>query len=111
MISVGLKITLTLGGILLAAWSSSAAAPVEWRVADGGNGHLYEVILVPGGITWTDANAAAQSRGPGWHLAAITSAAEDAFVAGLVNNPAPWLCCVSGNSSGPWIGGYWVVPE
>ena len=29
-------------------------APVEWRKADGGNGHIYDPIPVPGGITWQD---------------------------------------------------------
>jgi hypothetical protein len=50
---------------------------------------------------------AAQAKGPGWHLATITSAAENAFVFDLVdNNPDFWNCCFSGNSQGPWLGGF-----
>lgn len=87
------------------------AAPVQWRVEDGGNGHWYEAIAVPAGITWTAANAAAEARGGGWHLATITSAAENAFVYSLVRGkPIFWRCCLSGNSGGPWLGGIWVGP-
>ena len=60
--------------------------PVTWRVEDGGNGHTYQAVLVPGpeGINWTDANAAAESLGNGWHLATITSQEENDFIFSLV---------------------------
>ncbi len=87
------------------------AAPVQWRVEDGGNGHWYEAIAIPAGITWTDANATTEARGGGWHLATITSAAENAFVYSLVKGkPNFWRCCLSGNSGGPWLGGIYVGP-
>jgi len=89
----------------------SFAEPVRWEVSDGGNGHLYEAALVPVGITWSAANAAAQAMGNGWHLATITSAEENAFVFSLVSdNPAFWNCCLSGHSNGPWLGGYKIGP-
>lgn len=88
-----------------------SSGPIRWDLTDGGNGHLYEAILVPGGISWTDANTAAQAKGGGWHLATITSADENAFVFSLVgDNSAFWNCCLSGNSEGPWLGGYKVGP-
>lgn len=57
---------------------------VQWEVDDGGNGHFYEVIVVPGGITWPDANLAALRRNHNSHLATITSEEENDFVAGLL---------------------------
>ncbi len=93
--------------IALLVASSVFAAPVRWV----GNGHLYDVILVPEGITWTDANVAAQARGSGWHLATITSAEENAFVANLASNPVFWICCSSNNAGGPWLGGFKVGPR
>ena len=45
------------------------ANPIRWEMADGGNGHLYEVIQDR--LTWTEANAAARSRGG--YLATLTT--------------------------------------
>jgi hypothetical protein len=49
----------------------------------GPNGHLYEVVHVPWGITWDQANLEAQNRGfmgRRGHLVTINGADEDAFV-------------------------------
>ena len=49
--------------------------------ADGGNGHVYEYVEIPG--TWTDARTAAAARtfgGVNGHLVTITSAFENALV-------------------------------
>ena len=35
-----------------------AAPPVEWPIASGGNGHFFEAVYVPDGISWTDASDA-----------------------------------------------------
>ena len=51
-------ITLLLAGLALAG-TASFADPVEWPVAEGGNGHFYEAFSVSDGITWTEANVAA----------------------------------------------------
>src|SRR5688572_27850883 len=51
---------------------------VEWRAVDGGNGHGYEAVLAPQGISWTQARDAADALGG--YLATITSAAENEFV-------------------------------
>ena len=56
------------------------------------NGHQYAVMLAPS-ITW-DAAAAAATELPGgnWHLATITSAAEQQFIEGLsLAGRAFWL--------------------
>ena len=57
---------------------------VQWRVEDGGNGHFYEVIFVPGEITWPDANVAALRANHLSHLATITSLEENDFVTSLL---------------------------
>ena len=49
---------------------------VEWRVADGGNGHWYRVNTNQ--LSWTAARDSALAEGG--HLATITVAAEGAFV-------------------------------
>jgi len=61
----------------------AGAAPVRWEVAQGGNGHFYE--LVEQDLSWPLARVAAAQRtppagyGPG-HLASFSSAAEEAFL-------------------------------
>lgn len=77
----------------------------------GGNtnvlaGHLYEVVSVPGGITYEDAAAAA--RLAGGYLASISSDAENDFVKSLINDPLYWRSYQDGENFtnyGPWIGG------
>jgi hypothetical protein len=78
--------------------SMSEAVIVQW-IAPGGNGHFYEPISVPGGISWTDASEAANLKGG--YLVTITSQAENDFVHGLINDAMYW-----DGPSGPWIGGY-----
>jgi hypothetical protein len=47
-------------------------------------GHSYELVVIDGGLTWTSANTAAGSLGG--YLATITSAGEQAFIAGALNS-------------------------
>ena len=71
----------------------------QWPLAQGGNGHFYEIIAAPSGITWPNANLAATDRGG--YLATITSAEENAFVFNLADqDPTVWY-----NGYGPWLGG------
>lgn len=99
-----------LGSLTIALASFAApgalAVPVQWRIVDGGNGHEYEAVLTASGVSWDDANAAAAARGSGWHLATSTSAAENAFLFDLIDDPVFWSQ-PSGpgtHSSGPWLG-------
>jgi len=65
-------------------WGSGAGAvPIQWTVAEGGNGHFYEVTLTPG-ITWEASRSAALALGAGWDLASVTSQAEQDFIASLL---------------------------
>ncbi len=59
------------------------AAPIQWGVSSGGNGHYYERIDVSGGLTWGDAKLAAESinlAGTLGHLVTVTSQAEADFL-------------------------------
>ena len=50
------------------------AAPVQWSVESGGNGHWYEAVYTGSPtsyISWDDAKAGAEA--PGGYLACITS--------------------------------------
>lgn len=78
-------------------------APVQWPV----NGHSYEVIAAPGGITWEEADLAATDAGR--YLATITSPEENAFVFGLVDLPEFWFKPMVSNR-GPWLGGFQSPP-
>ena len=66
--------------------SIAVSGPVQWKIADGGNDHWYEVFAVPDSINWTDAKAAAEAIGSDSHLATITSAEENEFIFSLVSH-------------------------
>jgi hypothetical protein len=93
-LAFALVTTLTLNKTTAASW-------VTWEVSAGGNGHSY--LAVPGfeGLSCNIAYDLAQALGG--YLATITSAAENDFVYGLVNNSSFFT---SYNGSGPALGGY-----
>jgi len=77
------------------------------------NGHQYGVILAPS-ISWdAAAAAAAELAGGNWHLATITSEAEQQFIAGLsLVGRAVWLGGFQApGSSSPESGWSWVTGE
>ena len=91
------------------------AVPVEWRVADGGNGHYYERVDVPEGIVWPAARTEAESRffnGSQGYLATITSGAENQFIFDNLiaadTNPASMKYFIGGFLDGSW---QWVTGE
>jgi hypothetical protein len=92
--------TFVLAAILVGGFAPiTEATPVQWLVADGGNGHFYEAFSVSAGISWTNAGQLANQKGG--YLVTITSQAENDFVYNLINDPIYW-----DGPSGPWIGGY-----
>ena len=88
----------------LSVASVASAAPVQWAVADGGNGHWYEVVVAEGGISWSIAKTAAEEAGG--YLAVVTSSAENDFIFDLADPIAAAWDSSGINTLGPWLGGY-----
>jgi len=90
---------LALFGVGVAALGMPALAQTQWS----GNGHYYQIVASPG-IDWNTADTTADGmifNGLPGHLVTITSAAEDAFVSGLI---------AAGNFGELWAGGYQNPP-
>lgn len=80
------------------------AAPTQWTVDAGGNGHWYEYISMPGG-TWEGALAAAAGMthlGIQGHLATITSVAEHNFLASVPGGQG-WVGGTDQGVEGTWV--------
>jgi len=69
-----------------------SGGPLQWKVADGGNGHWYSIDSVS--TNWSTARDRAASAGG--YLASVTSQAEQMLVTRLVGSSFP----------GTWIGGF-----
>ena len=87
------------------------ATPVEWSLADGGNGHYYELVLDT--LLWDEAKLEAENQtylGQQGYLATITSPEEQEFLNSLnPTNIDVWLGASDSESEGIWK---WVVgPE
>ncbi len=87
---------------------NNALVQVPWNFTVvpriGPNGHVYEVVLVEGGITWPNAKAAAESMGNFGavsHLATITSFEEDLFLERLRQASPP-----NREDGQLWVGGF-----
>ena len=85
-----------------------------WSTDSGGNGHYYEYVR-EGGLSWEQANRAAQARtylGQPGRLVSITSAAENAFVDSLRDEGSlrAWIGLrdPDGTGSGSWT---WTTGE
>jgi hypothetical protein len=88
----------------LLAPSAAEAAPIQWSSGPGSNGHWYEMVLAPQGITWDAAQLDALDRGG--YLATILSAEENAFVFALATEEYWAVESGSGALLGPWLGGF-----
>ena len=80
---------------------------VQWRVKDGGNGHWYQVVIVPGGVTWDAAKLQAELRSG--RLACLETPQERDFVFTRFSRfaePSGWTAQTSGGVPvfGPWLG-------
>ena len=91
--------------------SATPIDPIEWAVADGGNGHFYQILAPTGGIAWTDAKAASEDRawmGAPGHLVTITSQEEWDFILANFPHSYTWI----GLSDADWEGNFrWVTGE
>jgi hypothetical protein len=88
--------------LLLCGWSAlpAAAQSATPPVLNPENGHWYQAVRGPGGITWDEARAAAEQRsfaGYRGHLLTLTSEAENQFVLSRL----PFM-----SQETWWIGGY-----
>lgn len=90
--------------VLLCRSTVLRAEPVPWS----GNDHWYDVVYVPAGISWTEANLAVAARHDGGYLVSITSTLENDFVYSLIRHDERYWVTSSGssNAQGPWIGAY-----
>jgi hypothetical protein len=90
-----LGLGLVFGGV------GQAIGAVQWS----GNGHWYDAVVVPNGVSWADAKTLAENQGG--YLATITSAAENDFVFSLISsNTDIWAQGTNGFFYGPFLGGY-----
>lgn len=75
------------------------AEPIEWKIAVGGNGHFYQLVMAKKSISWHEAARLAMNkyyRGMPGHLVTVTSGEEDEFI---VQNLIEGL-----DARGIWIG-------
>ena len=86
----------------LAATQLAPAQAVEWRVADGGNGHWYQGVETGNGIGWASAQAACVSAGGS--LVSIGTAAESSWLYETVARRLNLWSNVGPYIDGPWIG-------
>ena len=70
----------------------------QWSSGEGGNGHYYLPTLSD---TWAEAEAAAVQLGG--HLAAITSAEEQAFLASTFGGGLMWIGLTDEAEEGTWV--------
>jgi hypothetical protein len=98
----------------------ASAKLVQWKKSMGGNDHWYEVVLVTRNLNGIEALVRASARGCGWHLATITSRAEDRFVFSLIKGDerffreehGPWIGAAQANANREPAGGWrWVTGE
>ena len=94
--------------VLIASSAAQAQQAVQWRVEDGGNGHWYLLVALPGQgttrIPWGEARS--RSEAIGGHLATLTTAQESAFL--WTNFNSLMIDNVWGSSWCCWLGGYRV---
>jgi len=112
-----LKLKAATAAIGLAACTVACyAAPVEWDLSVGGNGHYYEYVAAST-ITWSAAKAGAESRtflAVSGYLTTITSEAENVMVYAQFGpsffNQA-WLGGTQAPGMAPSEGWQWVTGE
>jgi hypothetical protein len=82
----------------------AVTAPVLGAVPVPYDGHQYDAVGADGGITWTDARAAAEAMSSGscqGYLASITTPEENAFIVTEFQGGVPSI-----GGPGYWIGGF-----
>lgn len=91
-------------GVVLGLNASALCyVPVQWLVADGGNGHVYQAFRPTFFISWVQAQAQAVALG-GYLATPSTQEENDWLYTHVAYDPSLW---VFGESfvDGPWLGG------
>ena len=107
--------------LVLTASFIATAAPIQWKVADGGNGHYYEyfqsISIFDGLFTFDTAKANAESStylGLSGYLLTVTSEAENEFIRtsfpflfGFGATSNLWLAATDAQNDGQyrWVSG------
>ncbi|MBI5578781.1 MAG: PEP-CTERM sorting domain-containing protein [Deltaproteobacteria bacterium] len=76
-----------IGFMILIVAGIAQAAIVQWAT----NGHYYDAIAFPSGITWNDAKTFAENStylGMNGHLATVTSVNENSFIVNNLGGPS-----------------------
>ena len=97
--------------IALVSGASAQSTAVQWKVADGGNGHWYEVLLNQ--ESWIAAKDRCEIADG--HLATITTQAENDFAAKILTRSGLIAAWLGGqqqpNSCEPACGWMWITGE
>ena len=80
-----------------------AGDAVQWRVADGGNGHWYAAIAMPSDIDFPAATAIARQRG-GYLFSGCGDEFDIVIQITDALSPQYWLAAPQSDWLGPWIG-------
>lgn len=59
-------------------YTAKAATVLQWTVAEGGNGHFFEVVNLIAPVSWEEAKL--QSEVAGGYLATVTSQEENDWI-------------------------------
>jgi hypothetical protein len=86
---------------LFAASTAQAQQAVQWKVSDGGNGHWYQLVVDPTGLTWTVARQRAIAVGG--DLAVLSRQGSTEFVQAMLSGA---MCGGSTGQAGPYVGGF-----
>ncbi len=84
-------------GLAIAGGAGAQNAAVQWKVANGGNGHWYEFVRRGEIVCWPEARDASVDRSG--HLVTLASSAENEFVKSMVARQDPGV-----PEGGPFIG-------
>jgi len=89
---------------VMIASQTMAGDAVQWRVADGGNGHWYQGrIIDANGVSWSNARVVAQQVGGDLVVLSSTEAVTWVWD-NVASDPSLWS-----THFGPWAGGYQPV--
>ncbi len=96
--------------LIVACHSAVANASFVFGPITTFGANSFQPVLAADGVTWGDANTAANSQtfdGRSGHLAVVDSTAVNNYVAGLVSNTSYWTNepVINSLGLGPWLGG------